>query len=77
MQNVKKKYRGEFLFQPVLLFAGEHTHSSYYSTAHGAYLSGQIAARRLLAPDEASEGTLDCPDSADLNSWIQGIQLEG
>ncbi|XP_028038017.1 spermine oxidase isoform X2 [Bombyx mandarina] len=63
--------------KPVLLFAGEHTHSSYYSTAHGAYLSGQIAARRLLAPDEASEGTLDCPDSADLNSWIQGIQLEG
>lgn len=66
-----------FLFQPVLLFAGEHTHSNFYSTAHGAFLSGQTAARRLLATDDAAETILDCPGSADLNSWIQGIQLEG
>lgn len=63
--------------KPVLLFAGEHTHSSFYSTAHGAYLSGQIAARRLLASDEPEENFIECPASADLSSWIQGIQLEG
>ncbi|KAG6461935.1 hypothetical protein O3G_MSEX012950 [Manduca sexta] len=63
--------------KPVLLFAGEHTHSSFYSTAHGAYLSGQAAARRLLSPEESTENFLECPGSADLNSWIQGIQLEG
>ncbi|XP_049872473.1 peroxisomal N(1)-acetyl-spermine/spermidine oxidase [Pectinophora gossypiella] len=63
--------------KPVLLFAGEHTHSSFYSTVHGAYLSGQTAARRLLAPEEPPENILECPGSADLNSWIQGIQLEG
>ncbi|XP_026748758.2 peroxisomal N(1)-acetyl-spermine/spermidine oxidase [Galleria mellonella] len=62
--------------KPVLLFAGEHTHSSFYSTAHGAYLSGQTAARRLLASDEPSENSINCPGAADLNSWIQGIQLE-
>ncbi|KAJ8723295.1 hypothetical protein PYW08_003207 [Mythimna loreyi] len=63
--------------KPVLLFAGEHTHSNFYSTAHGAYLSGQAAARRLLATDEPEENFLECPTSADLSSWIQGIQLEG
>ncbi|KAM3958943.1 LOW QUALITY PROTEIN: peroxisomal N(1)-acetyl-spermine/spermidine oxidase [Aphomia sociella] len=62
--------------KPVLLFAGEHTHSNFYSTAHGAYLSGQTAARRLLATGDPAENILDCPGSADLNSWIQGIQLE-
>ncbi|KAL4716124.1 hypothetical protein ACJJTC_013901 [Scirpophaga incertulas] len=63
--------------KPVLLFAGEHTHSSFYSTVHGAYLSGQTAARRLLANDTAENIELECPQAADLNSWIQGIQLEG
>ncbi|XP_063826773.1 spermine oxidase [Ostrinia nubilalis] len=63
--------------KPVLLFAGEHTHSNFYSTAHGAYLSGQAAARRLLAPDDPAENILECPTSSDLSSWIQGIHLEG
>lgn len=67
----------DFLLQPVLLFAGEHTHSSFYSTVHGAYLSGQTAARRLLTPDEPSENVLEYPGAADLSSWIQGIQLQG
>ncbi|CAH2047261.1 unnamed protein product, partial [Iphiclides podalirius] len=61
--------------KPALLFAGEHTHSSFYSTVHGAYLSGQSAARRLLASDDAPENALDCPSTADLNTWIQGVQL--
>ncbi|XP_064072265.1 spermine oxidase [Vanessa tameamea] len=63
--------------KPVLLFGGEHTHSSFYSTVHGAYLSGQAAARRLLVPDVTAENVLDCPESSDLNTWIQGIQLDG
>uniref|UniRef100_A0A6A7GC95 Spermine oxidase-like n=1 Tax=Hirondellea gigas TaxID=1518452 RepID=A0A6A7GC95_9CRUS len=32
---------------PSLLFAGEHCHPSFYSTVHGAYLSGLDAARYL------------------------------
>lgn len=31
-----------------LFFAGEHTHADYYSTAHGAYLSGIREADRIL-----------------------------
>ncbi|XP_045769253.1 peroxisomal N(1)-acetyl-spermine/spermidine oxidase [Maniola jurtina] len=63
--------------KPVLLFAGEHTHSSFYSTVHGAYLSGQAAARRLLTPDVDTENVLDCPESSDLTNWIRGVQLDG
>ena len=33
---------------PRVLFAGEATSLNYYSTAHGAYLSGQREAKRLL-----------------------------
>ncbi|CAG0887857.1 unnamed protein product [Cyprideis torosa] len=35
--------------KPVLVFAGEHTHSSFYSTLHGAFLTGRAAAS-LLCP---------------------------
>ncbi|KAK3094971.1 hypothetical protein FSP39_008532 [Pinctada imbricata] len=34
--------------KPVLLFAGEATHESFYSTTHGAFLSGQREAQRIL-----------------------------
>ncbi|CAK1555117.1 unnamed protein product [Leptosia nina] len=63
--------------KPVLLFAGEHTHSGFYSTVHGAYLSGQIAAKRILNPDSSRENELECPGSADLHAWIQGVQIDG
>ncbi|GBP00766.1 Spermine oxidase [Eumeta japonica] len=63
--------------KPVLLFAGEHTHSNFYSTVHGAYLSGRTAAQHILASDQPQEVVLDCPDTTDLSSWIQGIHLEG
>lgn len=37
-----------FYFQPVIQFAGEATHPSFYSTTHGALLTGHREAKRLL-----------------------------
>ncbi|XP_074641836.1 spermine oxidase-like isoform X2 [Tubulanus polymorphus] len=34
--------------KPLLLFAGEATHTSFYSTTHGALLSGQREAERII-----------------------------
>ena len=34
--------------QPVLLFSGEATHPTFYSSAHGALLSGQREAKRII-----------------------------
>lgn len=66
-----------FMLQPVVLFAGEHTHSSFYSTVHGAYLTGRSAAQILLAPDSPEELILEADeDASDLSSWIQGIALQ-
>ena len=39
--------------RPSLFFAGEATHAEFFSTAHGAYMSGVDAAKgvaRKLAP---------------------------
>lgn len=62
--------------KPVLLFAGEHTHSNFYSTVHGAYLTGRTTAQILLNTDKPQEIVVDCNDTSDLSSWIQGICLE-
>jgi hypothetical protein len=40
--------------QPVLIFAGEHCHPSFYSTGHGAYLSGRSAAQYFMAVASAA-----------------------
>ena len=37
-----------FFLQPVLLFAGEATHPTFYSSSHGALLSGQREAQRIV-----------------------------
>ena len=37
-----------FALQPVLLFAGEACHPSYFATTHGAFLSGKTAASYLV-----------------------------
>jgi len=64
--------------KPAVVFAGEHTHSSFYSTVHGAYLSGRTAATLLLSPDSAepNEMVIECDQTNDLSSWIQGISLD-
>ncbi|XP_076635263.1 peroxisomal N(1)-acetyl-spermine/spermidine oxidase [Colletes latitarsis] len=61
----------------VIAFAGEHTHSSFYSTVHGAYLTGRTAAQTLLESKKNEKNSLSliCEDTNDLSSWIQGISL--
>lgn len=61
----------------LIAFAGEHTHSSFYSTVHGAYLTGRTAAELLLNAQRKEKQTLSlsCEDTSDLSSWIQGISL--
>ncbi|KAH8385090.1 hypothetical protein KR200_003881 [Drosophila serrata] len=61
--------------KPAIVFAGEHTHSSFYSTVHGAYLSGRTAAQHLLASEEPDEIIMES-DGSDLSAWIQGIALD-
>ncbi|EDV94809.1 peroxisomal N(1)-acetyl-spermine/spermidine oxidase [Drosophila grimshawi] len=61
--------------KPAIVFAGEHTHSSFYSTVHGAYLSGRTAAQYLLASDEPDEIIMES-DGSDLSAWMQGIALD-
>ena len=42
--------------QPTLMFAGEATHPSFYSTTHGALLTGYREAQRVLdSLDDASK----------------------
>lgn len=76
IENVAQPlYSSPHRARPVLLFAGEHTHSQFYSTVHGAYLSGRTAAQLIVTPDTPQEIIME-PDSTDLSSWIQGIALE-
>ncbi|XP_047351594.1 peroxisomal N(1)-acetyl-spermine/spermidine oxidase isoform X2 [Vespa velutina] len=61
----------------MITFAGEHTHSSFYSTVHGAYLTGRTAAQLLLESRRSEQNhiSLSCESTSDLSSWIQGISL--
>ncbi|XP_065370300.1 peroxisomal N(1)-acetyl-spermine/spermidine oxidase [Calliphora vicina] len=68
-------YASPHALKPAILFAGEHTHSNFYSTVHGAYLSGRTAAQYLLGDDEPDEIILES-DGSDLSAWIQGIALD-
>lgn len=59
-----------------LAFAGEHTHSSFYSTVHGAYLTGRTAAQAVLESRRwEKQDSVSCDTTSDLSSWIQGIEL--
>ncbi|XP_011495992.1 PREDICTED: peroxisomal N(1)-acetyl-spermine/spermidine oxidase [Ceratosolen solmsi marchali] len=60
-----------------IAFAGEHTHSSFYSTVHGAYLSGRTAAQAVLESRRwEKQLSLNCDGTSDYSSWIQGIKLD-
>ncbi|XP_057321887.1 spermine oxidase [Microplitis mediator] len=68
----------------LIAFAGEHTHSSFYSTVHGAYLTGRTAAASIIESKKLNDHcklgnnqglSLICEDTSDLSSWIQGISL--
>ncbi|KAL0269502.1 UNVERIFIED_CONTAM: hypothetical protein PYX00_007210 [Menopon gallinae] len=76
IENIAQPIYGDIDHKkPVLLFAGEHTHASFYSTVHGAYLTGRSAAQSLITHEE-NEIELTCNDTSDLSSWIQGISLD-
>lgn len=53
-----------------LLFAGEHTHELYRATVHGAYLTGQREADRIIA----ARGNSTAQSDADrLMNWAESI----
>ncbi|XP_039282535.1 peroxisomal N(1)-acetyl-spermine/spermidine oxidase [Nilaparvata lugens] len=78
--------------KPLVVFAGEHTHTNFYSTVHGAFLTGRSAAQTLLSAavahesqtqasvdeDEPTPNVVECDaaDTTDLSSWIRGIALD-
>ncbi|XP_071442873.1 peroxisomal N(1)-acetyl-spermine/spermidine oxidase [Hetaerina americana] len=65
---------------PCVLFAGEHTHPSFYSTVHGAYLSGQRVAQTLkkvlLHQDEDLERKTRKMDNCSTNAMAQNEDSE-
>jgi len=69
---------------PVVAFAGEHCHPSFYSTVHGAHLSGKSAAQYFLnvAATEAKDPrnaeevfNLGAASIADLSTWLEEVSL--
>ena len=71
------EYQYFFNLQPVLALAGEHCHPSFYSTAHGAYLSGRAAALFYLTvrPEEEEVYNLGAASVADLSSWLEEVTV--
>lgn len=67
--------------QAVVYFAGEACHPSFYSTGHGAYLSGRMAAQDILdaealkKPHEETVYNLSHASVADISSWLQELQM--
>ncbi|CAG0918602.1 unnamed protein product [Notodromas monacha] len=76
-------YSSPFHDLPTLLFAGEHTHPSFYSTVHGAFMTGRDAAEALAsvgASDSrprspASHLTVELSSIADLSNWVRGMGI--
>lgn len=68
-------YSSPHQIKPSVLFAGEHTHSNFYSTCHGAYLSGRTAALAIYEPEASQEIYIET-ESSDLSSWLAGIALD-
>lgn len=63
--------------KPILLFGGEHTHNNFYSTVHGAYLSGRTAAQLVLDSCRKPETVLQCDhQTSDLSAWVRAMSLQ-
>jgi len=65
---------------PVVAFAGEHCHPSFYSTGHGAYLTGRTAAQLMIrcakeGTNAAGETTYNLTDASvsDLSTWLEEV----
>ncbi len=67
-----------------MAFAGEHCHPSFYSTGHGAFLTGRTAAQFFLSASARAQReqgeredvyNLGAASVADLSSWLQEIQM--
>lgn len=64
---------------PVVSFAGEHCHPSFYSTGHGAFLTGRTAAqlciRSVKELSQHGEVTYNLTDAsvADLSTWLEEV----
>jgi len=72
-------YGGPKKKTPVVTFAGEHCHPSFYSTGHGAFLTGRTAAqlciRSVKELTQHGEVTYDLTDAsvADLSTWLEEV----
>eukprot|EP00096_Caligus_rogercresseyi_P013426 TRINITY_DN6071_c0_g1_i1.p1 TRINITY_DN6071_c0_g1~~TRINITY_DN6071_c0_g1_i1.p1 ORF type:complete len:603 (-),score=162.69 TRINITY_DN6071_c0_g1_i1:421-2229(-) len=63
---------------PVVGFAGEHCHPSFYSTGHGAYLSGRSVAQSLIKSSRNTDEevyNLAAASVADLSTWLEEVSL--
>lgn len=66
--------------QPIVTFAGEHCHPAFYSTGHGAYLTGRTAAQQVIRAVKDGSGvggetTYNLQDASvsDLSTWLQEV----
>ncbi|XP_003739554.1 peroxisomal N(1)-acetyl-spermine/spermidine oxidase [Galendromus occidentalis] len=84
IENLAKPvYTKTLQSRPKILFAGEATHSSFYSTAHGAFISGQRCADLLTSDDlegcDLPSGWINSSSRRssvnDLESWLKGIDI--
>ena len=66
----------------MVLFAGEHCHPSFYSTGHGAYLTGRSAAQVAIrsakensAVGNLGEVTYNLQEASvtDLSAWLSEL----
>lgn len=71
----------------MVVFAGEHCHPSFYSTGHGAFLTGRSAAQTVIktAKESSTRGqtrglgevTYNLQDASvtDLSAWLSEINV--
>lgn len=71
-------------FQPIVAFAGEHCHSTFYSTGHGAFLSGLTAAQQVSSCNEGGASLsshlntdMKTASISDLSSLLGNLDVSG